>query len=98
MSLEEAHYKLSYLPASVAGIRDRGFIREGAPADIVVYDLETLDIGASEVFHDLPGGDWRRVQRPTGYRWVVVNGEVTLEDGTPTTAMPGKLLRHGRAA
>ncbi len=98
VSLEEAHYKLSYLPATVAGIRDRGFIREGAPADIVVYDLETLDIGASEVFHDLPGGDWRRVQRPTGYRWVVVNGEVTLEDGTPTTAMPGKLLRHGRAA
>ena len=42
VSLEEAHYHLSYLPAQAAGFVDRGFLREGAPADIVVYDLKTL--------------------------------------------------------
>jgi N-acyl-D-aspartate/D-glutamate deacylase len=98
VSLEEAHFKLSYLPAFVGGFRDRGFLREGAPADIVVYDLERLALGAVEIVHDLPGGDWRRVQRAEGYRWILVNGEVTFEEGKPTGAMPGKLLRHGAAA
>ena len=40
LSLEDAHYKLSYPPAHFGGFQDRGFLREGAPADIVVYDLE----------------------------------------------------------
>ena len=97
VSLEEAHFKLSYLPAFVGGFRDRGFLREGAPADIVVYDLEKLSLGPVEVAHDLPGGDWRRVQGSEGYRWTMVNGRVTLEDGKPTGVLPGKLLRHGVA-
>ena len=95
VSLEEAHFKLSYLNAVAGGIRDRGFLRGGAPADIVVYDLEKLALGPIEVVHDLPGGDWRRVQKAEGYRWTLVNGQVTFEDGVPTGAMTGKLLRHG---
>jgi len=95
VSLEEAHYKLSYLPAFIGGFKDRGFLREGAPADVVVYDLEKLSMGTTEVAHDLPGNEWRRIQRPTGYRWIMVNGEVTLEDGEPTGILSGKLLRHG---
>ena len=97
LSLEDAHFKLSYLPAFLGGFRDRGFIREGAPADVVVYDLDKLAVGTLEVAHDLPGGDWRRVQRPQGYRWILVNGEITQEDGKTTGALSGKLLRHGVA-
>ena len=95
VSLEDAHYKLSYLPAHFGGFKDRGFIRENAPADIVVYDLDKLEIMPSEVAEDLPGGEWRRVQKAKGYRWIMVNGQVTFEDGEPTGAMPGRLLRNG---
>jgi N-acyl-D-aspartate/D-glutamate deacylase len=101
LTLEQAHYKLSYLPAHAAGFRDRGFIREGAPADIVVYELDRLEQlpawNDSEVVHDLPGGEWRRVQRAQGYRWILVNGEITFENDVCTNATPGRLLRHGAA-
>lgn len=100
LSLEEAHYRLSYLPAHAAGFKDRGYLREGAPADIVIYDLEKLrriPEWTGEVVHDLPAGEWRRVQRSEGYRWTIVNGAVTFEDSECTGATPGKLLRHGRA-
>ena len=96
LTLEQAHYKLSYLPALLGGIRDRGILREGMPAEIVVYDLEGLKLLPVETAHDLPGGDWRRVQRAEGYRWVLVNGTVTFEDGSPTGQLPGRLLRQGR--
>ena len=99
LTLEQVHQKLSFLPAQVAGLHDRGAIREGAPADIIVYDLETLrpdpDFDYDQVF-DLPGGDWRRVQRAVGYRWTIVNGQVTFEDGVSTDAVPGQLLRQNQ--
>ena len=66
MSLEEAHWRLSTMVAWTIGIRDRGWLREGMPADIVVYDVEKLRVRPMETVHDLPDGDWRRVQRPTG--------------------------------
>jgi len=97
ISLEEAHYHLSYLPAQAAGFTDRGFLREGAPADIVVYDLAELKRTPEwefEVLHDLPAGEWRVVQRAEGYRWTIVNGEITFEDGRCTGATPGRLLRN----
>ena len=101
VSLEEAHYRLSYLPAHMAGFHDRGFLRDGAPADIVVYDLQGLrikpDRWQGEITHDFPAGEWRRVQQAEGYRWILVNGEVTFEDGKCTGATPGRLLRHGAA-
>jgi N-acyl-D-aspartate/D-glutamate deacylase len=99
LTLEEAHHALSALPARIAGFKDRGTIVEGAPADIVVYDLERLRAvpeGLYETLDDVPGGDWRRVRRAEGYRYTMVNGEVTFEDGECTGATPGRLLRHGR--
>jgi len=100
MTLEEAHYRLSALPAHAAGFKDRGMLREGAWADVVVYDLKGLDVEpdwVGEIVHDFPGGEWRRVQRARGYRAIVVNGEITFEDGKATGATPGKLLRNGHA-
>ena len=96
VSLEDAHYKLSYLPAHFGGFKDRGAIRENAPADIVVYDLDKLEILPSEVAEDLPGGEWRRIQKSKGYNWILVNGEITFEEGEPTGALPGQFLRNGR--
>jgi N-acyl-D-aspartate/D-glutamate deacylase len=97
VSLEEAHYHLSYLPAQAAGFLDRGFLREGAPADIVVYDLAALKRTPEwefETVYDFPANEWRRIQRAEGYRWTIVNGEVTFEDSRCTGATPGRLLRN----
>lgn len=99
ITLEEAHYRLSALAAHAAGFRDRGILREGAAADVLVYDMEELEIlpnWIGDVEHDLPGGEWRRVQRAKGYDQIIVNGEVTFESGECTGATPGQLLRHGR--
>jgi N-acyl-D-aspartate/D-glutamate deacylase len=98
MDLEQAHWRLSAYPAMAAGFRDRGFLREGAPADVLVYDLDGLAVLPSERLHDFPAGDWRLVQKARGYRWVIVNGEITFEDGQCTGATPGSLLRHGQTA
>ena len=98
LSLEEAHWRLSALPAMVAGFEGRGVLRKGAPADVVVYDFERLKVLPGEVRHDLPGGEWRRVQRAEGYRYVLVNGEVTIRDDRETGKCSGRLLRHGDGA
>jgi N-acyl-D-amino-acid deacylase len=98
ITLEEAHYRMSALPAHAAGFRDRGMLREGLAADVVVYDLNGLDVEpdwVGEITHDFPGGEWRRVQRAKGYRSIIVNGEETFAEGKCTGATPGKLLRHG---
>ena len=100
LTLEEAHYRLSALPAHAGGFKDRGYLREGMAADIVVYDFDNLTSVPEHdtvVAHDMPANEWRRVQRAEGYRWTLVNGEVTFENGECTGATPGALLRGGRA-
>jgi N-acyl-D-aspartate/D-glutamate deacylase len=97
MDLEQAHWRLSAYPALAAGFTDRGFLREGAPADLLVYDLAALRVLPNERLHDFPAGDWRLACRAEGYRYTIVNGEVTFEDGRCTGATPGRLLRHGRS-
>jgi len=98
LSLEDAHWRLSALPALCAGFRDRGVIRENAPADVVIYDYEKLAVRPTDVVHDLPGGEWRRVRKADGYRYILVNGAITMRDGVETGASPGRLLRHGQGA
>ena len=96
LSLEDAHWRLSGLPAWAAGFNDRGLLREGMLADLMIYDLASLAAQPVQVLHDLPAGEWRRVQRAIGYRWIMVRGEVTFDDGRCTGAVPGRLVRAGR--
>ena len=96
MNLETAHWHLSTAPALCAGFKGRGTLVQGAPADIVIYDLDRLALKPMEIAYDFPGGEWRRIQRAQGYRKILVNGEVTVDDDQTTGAPSGRLLRHGR--
>jgi N-acyl-D-aspartate/D-glutamate deacylase len=94
LDLEKMHYCLAYQPARVLGLKDRGALLEGMAADIVIYDLDELyfDRSVYEVVHDMPNGDWRRRAKAGGYRWIVVNGEVTFESDVSSGAAPGSYL------
>ena len=95
MSLEEAHWRLSFVPAWIIGLHDRGVLREGMAADVIVYDLERLQVDPAEpeMVYDLPGGEGRLVQRAVGVDYTIVNGQVTFEGQTCTGVRPGTLLR-----
>jgi N-acyl-D-aspartate/D-glutamate deacylase len=93
MSLEEAHWRLSTMLGWAIGIRDRGWLREGMPADIVIYDLQKLQVLPMETVYDLPNNDWRRVQKADGYHFTIVNGAVTFEGQQCTGKLPGRVLR-----
>jgi N-acyl-D-amino-acid deacylase len=92
-TLEQAVRLLSFDTATHWGFADRGLIREGMAADLLVFDPETVGPEMPEVVHDLPAGARRLVQRARGIAATVVNGEIVLRDGKPTGALPGQLLR-----
>ena len=81
--------------ATVYGFTDRGVIAPGKKADLNVIDFDALALHAPEMVFDLPAGGRRLVQRVDGYRATIVSGEVTFEDGAPTGALPGQLVRAG---
>ena len=95
MTIEQAHYKMSALPAWIAGFRDRGTLREGLAADIIVYDLDRLGFAEGDPVYatDFPGQERRLIQKAKGYRYTIVNGVVTFEEDRCTGALPGKVLR-----
>ena len=97
MDLEQAHWRLSAYPAMAAGFKDRGYLKEGAPADINVYDYDELELLPTERLYDFPAGDWRLAQKAKGYQQTIVNGVVTFENGECTGETPGIVLRHGTA-
>jgi N-acyl-D-amino-acid deacylase len=92
-SLEQAVRMLTLVPATLWGFADRGLVREGFAADLVVFDPDTIAPEMPEVAHDLPAGARRLVQRARGIAATVVNGEILLRDGKHTGALPGRLLR-----
>ncbi len=96
-TLEEAVRMLTLVPATYWGFADRGLIREGMAADLVVFDPDTIAAEMPEVVNDLPAGAKRLVQRCRGIAATVVNGETVLREGKPTGALPGRLLRGPRA-
>jgi N-acyl-D-aspartate/D-glutamate deacylase len=81
--------------AAWIGLADRGRIAPGLRADINVIDYDGLRLRAPEVWHDLPAGGRRLVQRAEGYELTMVGGEVTYWAGEPTEALPGRLIRSG---
>lgn len=97
MSLEEAVNKLTFRVASVFGLSDRGLLRPGFAADIAVFDPATVNTLEPEYVQDLPANETRMIQKAAGVPHTVVNGEVVIQDGAPTGALPGKVLRpNGR--
>ena len=96
MSLEQAVRRLTFDSASVYGIYDRGMLRPGLAADMVVFDPQTVRPGNQEVVHDFPNNGWRMRSLAEGIEYTVVNGEVLLERGTYTGATPGRVIRNAR--
>ncbi len=93
LTLEQAVRMLTFDTATQWGFADRGLIREGFAADLVVFDPDTVGPEMPEVVRDLPAGAKRLVQRARGISSTVVNGEVLLRDGKHTGALPGRLVR-----
>jgi len=92
-TLEEAVRKLSFDNAAAWGLADRGVLREGYRADVVLFDAARVRPAMPTVETDLPGGARRLVQKAEGIAATIVNGEVTLENGQSTGRLPGVLLR-----
>ena len=92
-TLEAAVRKLTFDNASAWELNDRGLVRTGYRADLVLFDEARVKPAMPTVETDLPGGARRLVQKAEGIAAVVVNGQVTLEQGEPTGAAPGELLR-----
>ena len=96
-TLEEAVRMLTFDNASAWELPDRGLVRTGYAADLVLFDPDTVRPCLPTVARDLPAGARRLVQKAEGIEAVVVNGAVTLERGEPTGERPGQVLK-GRLA
>jgi N-acyl-D-aspartate/D-glutamate deacylase len=85
LRLEDAIRKMTSLPAQQIGLRDRGVLREGAAADVVVFDPKTIRCV----------GTWAKPkQYPVGIDYVLVNGTLGVERGRPTGALAGRVLQR----
>ena len=100
-TIEEAVRKLTSEPAEIFGITDRGTLAVGRPADVVVFDPETVGCSELRRVHDQPAGAARLVADATGIDAVIVNGVVLRRDDAdalgPDAELPGRLLRSGSA-
>ena len=84
ISLEDAVRKMTSLPAQTFGFRDRGLIREGFAADLVIFDENTI---VDRATYDKPH------QYPVGISYVFVNGQLVLSGDQMTNTLPGQALR-----
>jgi N-acyl-D-amino-acid deacylase len=94
MSLEQAVRRLTFDPASIFGLYDRGLLRPGMAADIVIFDPDTVRPLPTDIVRDFPAGGWRVRERAAGITATIVNGEVLLEGGRHTGVLPGRVLRN----
>jgi N-acyl-D-aspartate/D-glutamate deacylase len=93
LSLEQAVAKLTFVPAMSFGLWDRGLVRPGMAADLVVFDPSSLGVGPVRMERDFPANAGRLVFPATGYHATVVNGRVVTREGRPTGDLPGAVLR-----
>ncbi len=93
-TLEEAVRMLTLAPALAWGFTDRGLLRAGMAADLNVFDPDTVGPAVPRLVDDLPAGGLRLEQRSVGFAATVVGGQVTIRDGEPTGARPGRLVRR----
>jgi N-acyl-D-amino-acid deacylase len=102
MSLEQGVRTLTSRPAEVFGVKDRGTLAVGVPADVVVFDADTVSAAPLERVYDQPGGADRLRADAIGIEAVIVNGTLLRQDNQdmvdPAGDLPGKLLRNGMAA
>ena len=97
-TLEDAVRQITFVPASFWGMTNRGLLREGYAADVVVFDPDRIAPMMPELVHDLPAGARRLKQKSAGIAATVVNGEVLMRDNEHTGALPGQLIRGPLAA
>jgi N-acyl-D-amino-acid deacylase len=93
LSLEDAIRRFTFQPARIMGLHDRGLVRQGLAADLMIFDLARIGVREDEMTHDGPNGSPRRVQGANGVDYVVVGGQVVLDHGRHTGALPGRVLR-----
>ncbi len=93
-SMGEAIRRLSSAPARVIGLRDRGTLAPGLRADVNVFDPEEVGELQPEIVNDFPGDAPRYIQRSTGYKATLVNGQLSVWDGEHTGTRSGTVLRH----
>ena len=94
LKLEEAIRKMTSFPALRFGLYDRGILRPGAWADIVVFDLDRIRDRATNLFpHKYPFKNYPH-QYPEGIDYVLVNGEIVIEAGEHRGMLPGRVLKH----
>lgn len=98
LSVAEAVRQLTSVPARVAGLGDRGRLAVGYKADLNVIDHARLTLHKPVITYDLPAGGRRLDQTADGYVATLVAGEVIAENGVPTSARPGRLIRGRRPA
>ncbi len=94
MSLEQAVRRLTFESASIFGLYDRGLLRPGMVADIVIFDPDTVKPLPLEVLHDFPTGAKRIKEPAQGIHMTIVNGQVLMEDGKHSGNLPGRVLRN----
>ena len=85
ISLEEAVKKMTSMPTAILGISDRGVLKEGKKADVVVFDYKKIHENAT-----LANGN----QHPDGIDYVIVNGQITVEKGEYLGTLKGQILKH----
>jgi len=95
LTYEEAIHRLTQQQADLYGIRDRGVIRNGAYADVIVIDPKTVGSGPTALRFDLPGDQARLYHDAIGIDYVFVNGEAIVENGELTSSRNGSILRSG---